>query len=214
MPKTGEAAMTNLPATLIEAEAERVVRKWLDQCRAEDCLDIGISMVDPKAGHIHLRQILKFLAMSPIDPLKIIEVIDWAESGWQDAEQAMLELAVDLEDRGEPVPVALKAFRNRLAYRYLRGQQPPHAHGALKATHILQDIVICAFVEKLTVLFPTLAVFSRSARKACICGIVAMVFTEAKLGRILTAEGVRKIRKRLGDDPRHFKGLLVEKLGA
>jgi hypothetical protein len=202
-----------LPATVVEAEvqlATRYVRKWLDQCRAEDILDIGISMVDPKAGHIHLRQILKFLAMSPIDPFKIVEIIDWARAGWEDADIAMRELSVELENRGEPVPIALKAYRNELLNPYR--QQWPRAHGAQKATHILQDIVITVFVERLTILFPTLPVFGRSPRRPSVCGIISTVFNEAKLGRILTADGVRKIWNRLGDDPRHFKVLPLDKL--
>jgi hypothetical protein len=207
--------MTTLPATVVDAEAQlatRYVRKWLDQCRAEDWLDIGISMVDPKAGHIHLRQILKFLAMSPLDPFKIIEILNWARAGWEDADIAMRELSVELENRGEPVPVALKAYRNELLNPYR--QQWPRAHGAQKATHILQDIVITVFVERLIILFPTLPFFSRSPRKTCICGIVAMCFNEAKLGRLLTADGVRKIWKRLGDDPTNFNRLLLEKFFA
>jgi hypothetical protein len=207
--------MTTLPATVVDAEAQlatRRVREWLAQCRAEDWLDIGISMIDPKAGHILARQILKNLAMSPIDPFKIYEIIDWARAGWEDAKIAMLELAVELENRGEQVPVALKAYRNELSNPYRK--QWPRAHGSQKATHILQDIVITVWVEKLTIPFPTLPVFGRSPRKPSVCSIVAMCFNEARLGRILSADGVRKIWKRLGHDPRNFKGLPLEKLGA
>jgi hypothetical protein len=203
-----------LPAAWVDAEAwlaTRYVREKLAQCRAEDWLDIGISAVHPDAGHVHLRQILKFLAMSPLDPFKIIEFIDLARAGWEDADIAMRELAVELENRGQPLPIALKAYRNELLNPY---RQRPRAHGSQKATHILQDIVITVLVEKLIILFPALPVFGRSPRKPSACGIVAMVFNEAKLGRILTADGVRKIWKRLGDDPRHFNRLLLEKLSA
>jgi hypothetical protein len=175
-------------------------------------LHIGISMVHPDAGHVHLRQILKFLAMSPIDPFKIYEIIDWARAGWGDADIAMRELGVELENRGETVPIALKAYRNELSNPYR--QQWPRAHGSQKATYILQDIAITVLVEKLTVQYPTLPFFGRSPRKPSVCGIVATVFTEARLGRSLTGDAVRKIWKRLGDDPRHFKRLSLEKLGA
>jgi hypothetical protein len=204
-----------LPATLLEAEARlaaQYAREYLERCRAEDWLDIGISVIHPDAGHIHLRQILKFLAMSPIDPFKIYEIIDWARAGWEDADIAMRELGVELDNRGEQVPVALRAYRNELLSPYR--QTWPRAHGAQKATYILQDIAITVLIERLIIHFPTLALFGRSPRKASICGIVAGVFTEAKLGRSLTGDGVRKIWKRLGDDPRNFKGLPLEKLGA
>jgi hypothetical protein len=204
-----------LPATLVEAEAElarRYAREWLEKCRAEDWLHIGISMVHPNAGHVHLRQILKFLAISPIDPFKIYETIDWARAGWDDADIAMRELGVELENRGEQVPVALKAYRNELLNPHR--QTWPRAHGSQKATYILQDIVITVLVEHLSIHFPTLPFFGRSPRKSSICGIVARVFTEARLGRVLSGDGVRKIWKRLGDDPRNFKGLPLEKLGA
>jgi hypothetical protein len=195
--------------------ATRVGREWLDQCRTEDWLHIGISMVHPDAGHIHTRQILKYLAMSPIDPFKIYEIIDWARAGWETAKLAMLELGVELENSGVPVPVALKAYRNELSNPYR--QQWPRAHGSQKETHFLQDIAIAVLVEKLSLQFPTLPFFSRSPRKPSICGIVATVFTEARLGRILTADGVRKIWKRLlpaFGDPKYFKRLPLEKLGA
>ena len=65
--------------------------------------------------------------------------------------------------------------------------------------------------------FPTIAFFSRSARKASICGIAAVAFTEAGLGRSFDgADAVRHIWKTWGPaavtDPNLFNSLLWEKL--
>ena len=190
--------MTTLPATLAEGEAVLATRRvgaWLDQCQREDWMNLGISMVNPEAGHIQVRQILKCLALSPADPFKVYEIIDWARAGWEDADLAMRELVVELDNRGQEVPLALKAYRNELMNPYR--QQHPRAHGAQRATHFLQDIVIATFAGKLHAEFPAIPFYGRSPRKASICGIVAKVFTAAKLGRSFESQGVWKVCKRL-----------------
>ena len=73
--------MAAVPATwtdAIEAEALTFARNFIQRCRSEDWLDIGISTIHPDAGHVHVRQLLKSLAMSPVDSFKIDEICNWA----------------------------------------------------------------------------------------------------------------------------------------
>jgi hypothetical protein len=159
-------------------------------------------MLRPEAGHVQLRQILKLLAAS--HPFELARIIADARAGWKDADMALRELTAEILDRGGDLPAQLRAFTiERLA------PDATGASGPQRASHVLQDLGVVVLVLELTSRFPGLAFCGRpSVRKASVCGIAAAVFTEARLGRVLTADAVRKIWKHYQPavgDLRYFK---------
>lgn len=205
-----------LPAIWGEAAALAALafaRDYVQRCRSEDWLDIGISTIHPDAGHVHIRQLLKSMAMSPNDPFKVDEICDWARDGWADADLAMRELWGELDNRGETVPPALRQYMRDLVNPHRR--QRRHVSGAQKVTHVLQDLSLVLLLWMLRGRYPTIAFFGRSARKASVCGIVARAFTEACLGRRFDADAVRHVWKNWAPavvtDPNLFKDLPLEK---
>jgi hypothetical protein len=201
--------MTNLPTTLLEAEATQFARGWVAKCQAGDWLHIGLSMLHPEAGHTQLRQILKLLAAS--HPFELARVIADARAGWRDADMALRELTAEILDRGGDLPAQLRAY----TIEQLRPDATVAPPGPQRASHVLQDLGMVVLVLELTSRFPGLAFCGRSVRKASICSIAAVAFTEARLGRVLTADAVRKIWKSYQPaigDLRYFKRLTLEKL--
>jgi hypothetical protein len=193
--------MTNLPATMVEAEATQYAREWVAKCLAEDWQHIGISMLDPAAGHIQLRQILKQLAMS--HPFQMDALMRDARCGWRDAHEALGELIAEFAGRGDSLPPQLASYTIEI----LNPSAPPR--GREKADQFLQDIAAATLVLELVLRFPPLKPTGRSARKASASKIVAAAFSEARV-RVLTAKAVEAIWARylpaIGD-PRHFKYL-------
>lgn len=185
--------------TLYDAEAaaaqqfaDEQVQKWLD---GGDFFGIGVSGLRPEAGHLFGRQILKQLAMA--DDCKMIEIINAARNGCEDAQIAMRELFIELRNQGRPVPVALDAYSLELVHPRLQRR----THGPKKASYILQDVAFVSLVGMMHKRFPTLHVYGRSGRHLSIIGIAAAAFTKHRhhIDRDLTYEAGRKIWQRWGD---------------
>ena len=65
--------------------------------------------------------------------------------GWADADQAMRELWGELDNRGEPVPPALKQYMRDLVNPHQ--QERRHVPGTKKVTNVLQDLSIVLLAD-------------------------------------------------------------------
>src|SRR5688572_16560358 len=99
---------TTLPRTTIEAEARAHASAAMANLRDGDFLGLGVDVLHPEAGRINLRRMLKQVALN--HPLRMMWVIDNARAGWDDADLALRELAIEIVDRGEALPTALGAY--------------------------------------------------------------------------------------------------------
>ena len=91
--------MTNLPATLVEAEAVDIIAHWID---------LVAEMLTTEASRLALRKhIRERLAQGTIPTMQVIVA---ARAGHEEADRALRELAAEKLDRGELLPAALRAY--------------------------------------------------------------------------------------------------------
>jgi hypothetical protein len=206
MAKRKNTPMTSLPVTLVEAEAAQFARDWIRKIAAANWRDdpvlrLGCSILDPKAGHIWVRNFLKRSVMA--HPFNATDIIAAARAGWEDADIALRELIAEHLDRDEQPPAQVAAYGIELLHpnrARLRGRQ--------HADHVFQDIAIAGLILELVERFP-LKPTGRSGRRPSASRIVAAAFSEARI-RNLTAKAVEAIWARylpaIGM-PRFFNGL-------
>ena len=134
--------MTQLPATLNEAEARAFARNWLGGRSIQKRLNgrfepdaSGVSILDQDFGNLWLREALKRIAL--VHPLNMMWVIDQARAGWDVCDSVLRELAIEIVDCGAPLPTALGAY----TMEALRGR-PHRKRGPKKETHVFQDIML------------------------------------------------------------------------
>jgi hypothetical protein len=181
--------VTQLPATLVEAEATRFATDWLAERCHLDLFGLGVPTLDSQAGLIFLRQALKRMALA--HPIQMMTVIEYARTGWDEAQEALRELAIEIMDRGEPLPTALGAY----VMEVLHFGQPARARGPKKAKIALQDIFAAGLMVELLLRFPTLNPTRRGSHKdrPCACSIAAAAITGARIGRPMDYKTAERI---------------------
>jgi hypothetical protein len=187
--------MTTLPATFVEAEAERFTRDWFGDVTKGSFLDTGYRTFDLEVTQVLLRRILR--AYAEAHPLNVTKVVHWAINGLDEADDVLRELIAERVEYHEPLGADLGAYNKRLIH-------PDGLHrrsGRSKVPFLLQDVVIAVAVLQLIERFPSLKASrflgggSKKAR-ACACSIVAKVMMELRLHRG-GEDSVRKIWDRL-----------------
>ena len=185
--------MTTLAQTMIEAEALMFAREWIADRRNMDFDGLG-PMLDPRTGRACLRAMLRIHALS--HPLGMMNVIDYARAGWDDADDVMRVLIVEFMDRGERLPPSLYAYSMEI----VRPQAAPRPRGRAKASNFLQDIAIVTLVWELTNRFNLKPTRNSSSRTASACGIAAVAVTEAGINRPLNSKAVEALWTRYSRD--------------
>jgi hypothetical protein len=177
--------MTQLPATLVEAEALTFAREWIARGREGDFIGLGYAPLDPAAGHAFARRMIKQHALA--NPLNMAEVAECARRGSDDADLALRELAAEMIDRREILPAVLSAYTIKALHpdlRRLRGQK--------KAAHLLADISIVALIMELVERFHLKVQRNPLSKHPSACSITAKALDEAGLSRG-GEEAIRKI---------------------
>jgi hypothetical protein len=180
--------MTNLPATLIEAEALAFAREWIARCREGDFLGLGYAPLDKAAGHAFARRMIKGYAL--LHPLNMTEVADAARAGSDDADLALRELAAEMLDRGQPLPSVLASYTVEVLHPRL-----PRLRGQKKAANLLQDVSVVALIMTLVERFGLSPRRNPASNHPSACSIAATALSEAGLHRG-SEEGIRKIWRR------------------
>jgi hypothetical protein len=183
--------MTNLPQTMIEAEALAHARGAFAELHDADLLGLGIPTIHPEAGPIFVRSTLKMIALS--HPLNMMSVIDHARAGWYEADTVLRELTIEIVDRGDSLPTALGAYTMEV----IRGH-PPQPRGPKKATNALQDILVAGVVCELIERFGLKPTRNALSRRVSACDIVAAAVNEAGIGRSVGYKAVERLWLRYG----------------
>jgi hypothetical protein len=131
---------------------------------------------------------MKWIAME--HPLRMIDTVDLARSGWDLADEALRELIIEHIDRGEPLPTYLAAHNMDL----VRGARPK-PRGQKKADRYLRDVAVSALVLLVSERF-NLPPTGRSTRWPSACRIVADALRDAHV--LLSHKAVEAIWLRFG----------------
>jgi hypothetical protein len=99
MKKVKRAPMTQLPATFVEAEAVDAVAHWFDLTDA---------MLRTENSRLVMRAYLKRLIRQGTIPT--LRVIGWANSGSEEADKALREIAAEMLDAGESPPANIRYY--------------------------------------------------------------------------------------------------------
>jgi hypothetical protein len=163
--------MTNmqLPAQYADVAAEEFVREEIAWFRANKLpvLGIDVACFDDASARNFALQVLKNYALS--HPVCMMNVVDDAKDGWDLADEALRELILEFNDRGELPPTYLSAFAMDIV---ARGLTPKHIPGPKKTDKFFRDIVTAVIIGKAAKQFrlrPT-----RSGKRAqSACSVVA-----------------------------------------
>jgi hypothetical protein len=98
--------MTTLPATWVEAEAVDAIAHWID---------LVAELMTVEASRLIMRKEIRDRLREGTIP--VMQVIEAAEHGHQDADFALRELAVETIDRGQPLPTAIGAYVQKALLR-------------------------------------------------------------------------------------------------
>jgi len=169
-----------LPAT-IEAEALAFARSKIAQFRDG-------SMLMAEASREFVRHVMRRAAL--LHPLHMMTLIDFARAGEPDADIVLRTLAIEIVDRGEPLPTTLGAYimetiRGRVRQRPARKRK----------NNLLRDILIVAIIDEVSSRFGLMPT-GRSPQRRSACSIVAEALHEAHMQ--LGYKDIESIWNRLG----------------
>jgi hypothetical protein len=178
-----------VPANGRAIEALAYARDFIAMWKCEDLLGLGVPALDPQAGHIFVRRHLKALASS--HPLNMMSVVDYARAGWDEADAALRELAVEVIDRGERMPTALGAYVMGLI-------RPGGPRGPKKATKAMQDVFLAILLSILVERFGLNPTRNSATQMPCACDVAAQAVNEARIGRQLAYKALEGLWFRWG----------------
>jgi hypothetical protein len=163
--------MTNLPATVIEAEAVANARASVRMIRDDKITFFGLplSWFDKEDNRRFVREQIKSFAMS--SPMAMVDVAKLGSAGWDVADDALRELIIEHHHRSEPMPPPLTTYSMEIAAR--RDYRRPH--GPKKTDTLLRDIALTALVGDVCMKFglrPTRLTASKKDRPSG-CSILA-----------------------------------------
>jgi hypothetical protein len=172
--------MTQLPATLAEAEALDFARQWVATCSEGDFIGLGLPPLHPDAGRALTRRMLRHGMQ---DATTMLAILDLAYAGWQDARDALSDTIFDFANRGEPLPGSLVEYNTRVHKNRLPPISPRLRH-AKKSANILQDMFIVTLIMELIIVFklrPTRNQVYKAGPSAC--SVIAQALAEAAVHR-------------------------------
>jgi hypothetical protein len=147
-------------------------RQWLDERKDIDLFGTGSPALRPKAGAPLLRQLFQFKAMS--SAVGMMEVIDDARAGWDEADAALRGLAIELMHRKQ-CPALLEAYA-------MEALKTPNrqSRGRRKSWNILQDILFVGLMVELVQKFDLYPTRKTERHSDSACDILVIAVTEAK----------------------------------
>jgi hypothetical protein len=164
--------MTQLPKPTHVAEAQAYAHQSLEQLKDKHLPGAGLPILHPDVGEIFARQALKFKALS--GALGMLWVIEFARAGWDEADLALRELAIELMHCKQCPPMlegyAMEALKT--PYRRKRGRR--------KSTNFVQDFMLAALMADLIQKFGLHPTRKTDAHRDSACDIVAVAVNEAK----------------------------------
>jgi hypothetical protein len=152
--------MTQLPATLVEAEMVKTIAHWLDladvMLRTENSRRLMLS---------HLKQLIRQ------GTIPALRVISWANSGHEVADIALREIAAEMLDRGEDPPATIRYY----AAHALTTAPVKRGKGKDAVANWLRDtciaIVVSVAVERWHPYLPLTR--NRASKKPSACSLVS-----------------------------------------
>jgi hypothetical protein len=189
--------MTNLPATMIEAEALAFAREKVRFFRDNPVPFMGgpeFYWLDKADNRRPILQIIKTCALS--HPTTMMEIADVARAGWSLAHDALRELILEFKQRHEELPTYLDAYNMEIVHNDGR---PRHVPGKRKADYFLRDIAILIVVGLVVDRFgfhPTRDTRGKGRRNLSACYVVSQALGEERLG--LGEAAVAKVWSKLG----------------
>jgi hypothetical protein len=185
MKKVKRAPMTQLPATFVEAEAVDAVAHWFDLTDA---------MLRTENSRLVMRAYLKRLIRQGTIPT--LRVIGWANSGSEEADKALREIAAEMLDAGESPPANIRYYA---ASALIQPSQVKRGKGNDAAENWLRDqciaVIVSAAIERW---YPYLPVSrNRASRKPSACSVVSAALV--RRGINIGTRRVEKIYKEYAD---------------
>jgi hypothetical protein len=164
--------MSQLPKPTQVAEAQAYARQRLEELKDKHLPGAGLPILHPDAGEIFARQCIRLKAFS--GALGMLFVIELARAGYDEADLALRELAIELMHIKQCPPMlegyAMEALKT--PYRRKRGRR--------KSTNLLQDIMLTALIADLIQKFGLHATRKAETHRDSACDILAAAVSKAK----------------------------------
>lgn len=163
--------MTNLPATLNEAEARAWAHKALTLFKEKPAEIFGeyIHPFDAAECRLLTVDLLKDFAL--IDTEHMMQLVSWAREGIGLAQDAAQQLINEFDNRGIETPTILKAYGMDLIRN--QGRPVKRISGPKKADNVLRDRAIAFVVAMVAHKFNVKPRRNRASSRPCACSIVA-----------------------------------------
>jgi hypothetical protein len=173
--------MTNLPATLVEAEAFDFARQWIK----DHCEPNGAFHPDTIDRH-HMKRLIER------HPFVADQIVWFAEKGDKEAWLALEEVIAERINRNEPLGAVLGGYAIR-SRNPLRQQKS----GPAPAENFRRDVGIFLLLKEMVDRFPKLGFHKNPAsRQPTITSIAAVALSGAGIGISIGPQGVRKVWNR------------------
>jgi hypothetical protein len=186
--------MTVLPAAFHdfqEAAAVAFAKERIAIYGSGDFFDPGYGAFHPEAGRVFLRRIMGNVAS--ISGEALLDLIDYARSGWDDADEVLRQMIVEHIHRGEEMSPFLKTYEAEI----LSGRRIRKTDGQQLAGHFISNLVIVMIVIETMHRF-NLKPTRQSRRKLSAAAVVAEALTQSGLTRG-TEAAITKIWQRWGE---------------
>ena len=183
--------MSQFPKTTRVADALAYARQWLAELKDKDLFATGVPTLHPEAGEMWLRQHLKWRAMSGAH--EMMWVIDNARAGWDEADAALRDLAIELMHRKQ-CPALLEAYA-------MEALKTPHrrSRGRRKSRNALQDILFAGLMIELVQEFDLDPTRKTETHCDSVCDVLVIVVNEAKwLKRSFNYDNAERLWVQLG----------------
>lgn len=191
--------MPPVPAPLADHESQALgaARQWVARCLEPGEHFGGLAPLDPDAGHVVLRGVIKDWAVQ--HPLNAAEVCGWARAGWGDADLAARELIAEFLNIGVTLPLPLNAYMIDLAHPRAEAHQQA-IRGQPRAKKLLEDLCIAVLLAELCRNFG-LRLRRRQKHTDSACSVVA---------RALNEFGINRAERAIEKVSEHYAFLIIE----
>jgi hypothetical protein len=166
---------TNLPVTLVEAEALAYAKECVRFMHADSLRATGHSWFSKEGSRRLSRRVLKAYAMT--SPFTMDEIVTHAIAGWHDAHEALGELIAECHARGQQLPPQLASYDV-----HAWGQRLSNLRGRRKSDNATRNICVALIMDALcqrSSLKPTKNRQSkRPERRQSAAGILAQALKE------------------------------------
>jgi hypothetical protein len=182
--------MTQLPATLLEAEALMFARDFIAKHK-----EAG-GVFHPDFNRIYGKDYMKSFAQ--FHPFGADEIVYCAENGSKEADLALRELIAESVDRGEKLPAVLAAYNVRIINPMREAKKKKSGPG--RAENFFRDvgitILVMALMDRFKLRPNRNSESRRPSRRPSASSIAAAALTEAKIDIVFGFKGVEKVWRR------------------